>query len=64
MRSRAGEGVQVPTVAKDAGSSFSLCEHCGHVSGFDVSFAQADGAHDVVLICPSCGQRHTSNGKV
>jgi hypothetical protein len=41
-----------------------ICETCGYDWGFHVSFREVKGSHDVILICPECGQRYDINWKI
>jgi hypothetical protein len=44
-------------IEKEIGKAFHTCDGCGYERGFHVSFERRDGYHEIVLICPSCGQR-------
>ncbi|NIQ39265.1 MAG: hypothetical protein GTN81_11820 [Proteobacteria bacterium] len=43
---------------------FHICDKCQYENGFHVSFESKDGYHEIVLICPSCGQRYRVGWKM
>jgi len=45
-------------IQKQVDKEFHTCAKCGYKSGFHVSFSREDGDLEIVLICPSCGQRY------
>jgi hypothetical protein len=44
-------------IKKQIGKTFHTCDKCNYQRGFHVSFEKADSHHEIVLICPNCGQR-------
>ncbi len=51
-------------IEKQIGKEFHICDKCGYERGFHVSFERGDDSHEIVLICPSCGQRYRVGWKV
>ncbi len=45
-------------ITKKIGKEFHICDKCQYENGFHVSFESSNGGHEIVLICPSCGQRY------
>jgi RNase P subunit RPR2 len=51
-------------IEKLIGNKFHICDKCRYERGFHVSFERKDDHHEIVLICPSCGQRYRVGWKV
>ena len=45
-------------IQKEIAKAFHICDACGYERGFHVSFEGTDAYHEILLICPSCGQRY------
>lgn len=44
---------------KEIGEEFYICEKCAYERGFHVSLTRKGTHHEIVLICPNCGQRYS-----
>lgn len=51
-------------IEKQIDREFHTCDKCRYERGFHVSFEGKDGHNEIVLICPSCGQRYRVGWKV
>ena len=49
---------------KEIGEEFYICEKCSYERGFHVSLTREDTHHEIVLICPNCGQRYSVGWKL
>jgi hypothetical protein len=49
---------------REIGEELSICQKCTYERGFHVSLARKDAYHDIVLICPNCGQRYSIGWRV
>ena len=45
-------------IEKHIGKESHISDKCRYERGFHVSFERKDDDHEIVLICPSCGQRY------
>ena len=49
---------------KEIGEEFYICEKCTYERGFHVSLVRKDTHHEIVPICPNCGQRYNVGWKL
>ncbi len=51
-------------IEKPINRAFHICDKCHYERGFHVSLEPQDGHREIVLICPSCGQRYGVGWKI
>ncbi len=44
-------------IEKTVQEEFSICDVRGYDRGFHVSFVKKEKKHEIILICPDCGER-------
>jgi len=51
-------------IEKKIKKEFHVCDKYGYEKGFHVSFIKQEESHEVVLMCPNCGQRYKVDWRI
>jgi len=51
-------------IKREPGEHFHICETCGYERGFHTTLRKEGGEHEIILVCPECGQQYIIGWKL